>query len=135
MSNFMYALLNAVKNDQDSLASQQMMDSNTTNLNVSIEMAVYNWTSKQLSKDASAIAAYAKSHSNATNTAKMQSLNTQYQKDSTLGQTSQSQADTSVQGSQTQTGQDGQNLANKAQLAQTMTSVLSTLASMLMQKY
>lgn len=141
--NFMFALLNAVANDQDSLSWQEVTDAKTTTNNTNIEDAIYQFTRDQLKTDASNLNNYINQHTKTLNGTqvnqkvlqRINELNTTYQKDSTNAQSIQNQADSMVQGSQTQAGQDGQNLSTKAQLAQTMTSILSTLASILMQRY
>jgi hypothetical protein len=143
MSNFMYALLQAVGKDQETLGTQQLADAMMTNNDVSIEFMVYSWSRKTLNNDMYLLQTYMKKYSpkqgdlnyRASYVQHVTMLNQEYQRDSTNAQAGQTQMDTQVQACQTQTGQDGQNLSTKAQLAQTMTSVLSTLASVLMQRY
>jgi DNA replication protein DnaD len=135
--NFLYALLQAVGTDQTTLSWQQIADANATINDANIEQKIYSACNAKLTSDANAINNYVHNNdmSKQSNQAQLQVYNNQYQKDSTIAQTYQSQADGAVQSAQSQSGQDGQNLANKAQLAQTMTSILSTLSSVLMQHY
>jgi hypothetical protein len=147
--NFLYALLQAVGTDQTTLSWQQIADANATINDANIEQKIYSACNYVLSHDASIINKFVhggvtrNGHnfgggadlSKGSEQSKLQVYNNQYQKDSTIAQTYQSQADGAVQSAQSQSGQDGQNLANKAQLAQTMTSILSTLSSVLMQHY
>ncbi len=136
--SFLYALLAAEQKDQNTMSYQQITDAITTQNNASMEEAIYQQSNAQLKTDASAVSKFINSHqsmSTSADTATLQQLNVKYQSDSTQCQTYQNTADSTVQASQTQVGQDGQNLANKAQLVQTMLSISSTMSSLLMQHY
>jgi hypothetical protein len=141
--NFMYALLQAVGNAQNTESWQEISDATATINDAKIEQAVYSACNHQLTLDEAAVHNYCypnggttpRKFTNASSQTKLQTYTNKYNEDSTVFQTYQSQADAAVQAAQTQSGQDGQNLANQAQLGQTMTSVLSTLASILQQHY
>ncbi|NGX39504.1 MAG: hypothetical protein KR126chlam1_00833 [Chlamydiae bacterium] len=122
--NFMLALMEAMKNNQQSMSTQQIIDANATEKNVEMETNIYDyWNNTALPealgwlKDASS-----------KDVAYYQSLYNQW---SSQAQAAEGQQDSQVQSSQGQTSTDASNLQSMAQYAQGVLSILSTLANML----
>lgn len=135
--NFLYAMLNAVNKDQQTMQWQEISDSQTTAADAQIEEGYYTEWDGLLQQDAANISAIANGSNpgSQTNQAKLQADQAKYQSDSTEAQTQQNVCDGATQASQQTVGQDGSNLQNQAQLASTLNSVASNMASLLGHAY
>lgn len=133
--NFLYAMLNAVNNDQQTMQWQEIADSQTTTANAQLEEQYYSQWDLVLKNDAIAISQEAPKATTPGGQAQMTALQSKYQSDSTTAQTQQNECDGATQASQQMVGQDGSNLQNQAQLASTLNSVASNMASLLGHAY
>jgi hypothetical protein len=133
--NFLYAMLNAVNKDQQTMQWQEISDSSTTTANAQIEENYYKTWDGILQSIAGSISKEAGNSSDPNQQAKLQSLQAKYQADSTEAQTQQNVCDGATQAAQQTVGQDGSNLQNQAQLASTLNSVASNMASLLGHAY
>lgn len=129
--NFLYAMLNAVNKDQQTMQWQEIADSNTTIKDANIEEQYYSAWDTILQLQAASIATLAKG----TNQSLLQAAQAKYQEESTTAQSQQNMCDGATQASQQTVGQDGSNLQNQAQLASTLSSVASNMASLIGHAY
>lgn len=129
--NFLYAMLNAVNKDQQTMQWQEIADSNTTILDGNTEESYYSVWDTVLQAQAAVIAGDAKSG----NSNQLQADQALYQEESTTAQSQQNMCDGATQASQQTVGQDGSNLQNQAQLASTLSSVAANMASLLGHAY
>lgn len=127
--NFMYALMEAVGKDQDSMSMMQMVDAKSTMLAVDLEQTLYAYWNKILEQDDAKIQAVDPKSDNAATI--INQLQSQYNVDSSTGQSNESQEDGVVQSTQGQTSTDASNLQMKAQMIQGVNSIQSTLTNML----
>lgn len=127
--NFMYALMKAVGNDQDSMSLMQVTDAKTTMNAVNLEQMLYTQWNKVLQNDALAIQGVDPKSDNASSI--IQQLQSQYNVDSSKAQTEESQQDGATQSAQGQTSTDASNLQMKAQMVQGVNSIQSALTNML----
>lgn len=134
--NFMFALLNAVNNDQNTEQWLQISDSNVTSQDAALEQDCYtSWNAalQRVSSEVQAQAANGGTSSNANPAlTEAQSI---YQTDSTLAQTNETCMDGATQSAQQAVGQDGTNLQNQAQLAQTLNSIGQQMSGMISHAY
>lgn len=127
--NFMYALMKAVGRDQDSMSMMQMIDAKSTELSVDLEQKLYAYWNGVLEKDDVAIQKVVVTDPNASS--EINKLQSQYNVDSSTGQSNESQEDGVVQSTQGQTSTDASNLQMKAQMIQGVNSIQSALTNML----
>lgn len=141
---FLFAIYQAMANDQSSLSQMQIIDGDTALLFTQIEENIYsvqNGSNGSMAKDNAQIAYYADLMQGGNNTqrqqwgAKLTAWQEKFSQAQTTAQNNEGQADTLVQNQQTQTGQDSSNLQQKTQLAQSINMIGSFLANILAQHY
>ncbi len=144
MESFLYMIYSAMANDQSSLSQMQIVDGNSALLFTEMEEQIYsfqngkNGSMYQANKN---ISWYASHDQNASATTRQKYgteisyWQSRFSQAQTTAQNAEGQADTLVQNSQTQTGQDSSNLQQKTQLAQSINMIGSFLANILAQHY
>ncbi|MBS0652305.1 MAG: hypothetical protein JSR39_02135 [Verrucomicrobia bacterium] len=143
---FLFAIYQAMANDQSSLSQMQIIDGDTALLFTQIEENIYsvqnNSQTGPMAQDNAQIAYYANlmqgNIGNSTRQkygAKLTAWQEKFSQAQTTAQNNEGQADTLVQNAQTQTGQDSSNLQQKTQLAQSINMIGSFLANILAQHY
>lgn len=144
MDNFLLAVYMAMANDQQSMTSQQQADANGTMLNVRMEEQIYkNQTDDggPMQNDENEVIKYVELEQTASGSdmtkdqGKVNQWQTQFTADQAKAQAAEQRADSNVQTTQNQTGQDSTNLQQKTQLAQALNDLGSMLASLLSNRY
>ncbi len=130
MSNFQFALLDATIRSQDALSSKQASDSQSGILDNDLLVDEYNDATVVLQADTANVQAQTNNSSN-----DQTSANTQYQNDSSVAQTGESNANTAVQQQQTQSSQDGTNLSNLVSLSSTLITIGNYVAGLINTAY
>lgn len=133
--NFMFALLNAVNNDQNTMQWLQIADSQTTANDANIESNCYKAWNGVLSYMGKAVeyAAQKATKTSAKNT--LTEYQQQYQIDSSMSQSNETSMNGATQSAQQAVGQDGTNLQNQAQLAATLNSIGQQMSGMISHAY
>lgn len=115
-----YAMLEMISRAQDSVGLlQQQADEQNVMVQTQQELAIYQEAQKVLQNDADAV-------KNAPDDAARQVASTEYQKDQTLWQTTESQWQGYVQGATANGSQDSQNMTQIAALGNSATTIWST---------
>lgn len=142
--SFLYMIYSAMGNDQSSLSQMQIIDGDSALLFTQIEEQIYafqNGSNGPMAQANAQIAKYAAWMQGATSVARQKysseisKWQSAFSQDQITAQNNEGQADTLVQNSQTQTGQDSSNLQQKTQLAQSINMIGSFLANILAQHY
>lgn len=128
--NFMYAMMKAVGRDQDSMSLQQITDSKSTMLAVTMEQNMYRSWNGILQTDDQNISAVDPGSDNAPSI--INQLQSKYNVDASTAQSMESQQDGGmVQPLQGQASSDANNLGMKAQTMQGLNTLQAALSSIL----
>ncbi len=136
--NFQFTLLNATTRSQTVLGDKQSTDTDASILATDLLTREYDEATIVLQEDTDAIVELADSVGSEWSTSETNDfnvLNQTYQNDSAVCQTGESNADTAVQTSQTQTSQDGTNLSNLVSLSSTLITIGGYVASLISRSY
>ncbi len=125
-TSYMWAMMKAVSEDQDSMSQQQITDAQTTQLAAGIEANIYNYWNGVLNTDATAVA-----KADPKTTGAVAKAQQTYTVDSAKAQSFETQQDGLVTSAQGQTSADATNLQMKAQMVQGLNSIWAALSAML----
>ncbi|MBM3197953.1 MAG: hypothetical protein FJZ58_01700 [Chlamydiae bacterium] len=129
MSNFQFALLDATIRSQTTLGNKQTSDAQSSILANDLLETEYNDATAVLTKDTENVQSITGTSTEDTDA--LTQANQEYQNDSSVAQTGESNANTAVQAEQTQVSQDGTNLSNLVSLSSTLIQIGQYIAGLI----
>ncbi len=138
-TSYQVALVNATAVEQNVLTNKQDTDANSGSLASTLLTSEYDASSTVETDDIDIVNSAGTAGNDGgwtqTDTNNYNSANQLYQNDTTVAETGQNNANTAVNSTQLQVGQDGTNLSNFLSLANILVSIGSYVSSLLTTKY
>ena len=138
MSNFLYAIMQAVSNSVASGSNQQLTDAESTTMSVGIQEHMVEYWSKQVNDKANSVTNWANKLANSPNNktyqANLTGAQTSYENMNTIYNKFKEQAGSGVQAMQTQAGQDASTVQQRVQVISAVNQIANTISAALAQR-